>query len=310
MAEFGILDQGGSEAEFRQALAYFFAQESTGLAATGVIAGLAVSQTTTASGSVLIAAGMGVSQDSVLHGVAPLVNNTTKTLDVLTDNPADSNPRNDIVVFDSDSNEIEVVTGTPNAVPTDPTVPDTAIPLARLRIAGSATTIPSANIDDLREFTRLAQGIRAQRSFYRSSTTSVSTSSELGLTSGWAADSVDGTGASGITSPASGVLTVSKSGVYQITVSTYWGAGTAGGTRIVNVRKNGNNGATSSPTGDIVVRKLEAGTGSAQQVEVTRDVRLAAEDTLQVWVFQSSGADVDLAASAAQSYWQVARVAD
>jgi hypothetical protein len=45
--------------------------------------------------------------------------------------------------------------GTPNAVPTDPSVPATAVPLARLRHAASATTVPASKIDDLREYTSL-----------------------------------------------------------------------------------------------------------------------------------------------------------
>ena len=58
-------------------------------------------------------------------------------------------PRNDIVVFDSITASLMAITGVPNATPTDPTVPNTAVALARLRNLASATTIPTAQIDNL-----------------------------------------------------------------------------------------------------------------------------------------------------------------
>jgi hypothetical protein len=158
MAEFDYLASGESEAQARQATSYLFAQSSIGLAATGVLSGLAVAQTSTASDSVEIAAGAAVVQASVLVGASLLVNNTTKTLDVLTANPMGGLPRNDVVAFDTLTDLIIVIVGTPNASPTDPTVPTTACPLARLRHGASATTIPTANIDDLRSYTSLAIG--------------------------------------------------------------------------------------------------------------------------------------------------------
>ena len=155
MSEFIRDKAGATEAQQKKALAFLFTQTSAGLAATGVLTGLAVAQTGTASASVLVAAGAGVSQDTVGNGASELVNDTQKTLDILTANPMGATPRNDIVVFDSATTSIRVIVGTPNAVPTDPTVPATAIPLARLRHAASATTVPTAKIDDLRFFTSL-----------------------------------------------------------------------------------------------------------------------------------------------------------
>jgi hypothetical protein len=64
-------------------------------------------------------------------------------------------PRNDLVIFNVDTAAVEVVIGTPNASPTDPTVSANHIKLARIRNAGNATTIPSSAIDDLRVFTTL-----------------------------------------------------------------------------------------------------------------------------------------------------------
>lgn len=158
MTEFQYLDEGNSEAQDRLATSFLLAQVSTGKAATGVLAGLLVAQTGTASVSVLIDAGAGASQDTVGNGVAIMVNDTQKTLDVLTANPMGGTPRNDMVVFDAATKSVRAIIGTPNAVPTDPTVPTTAIPLARLRHAASATTIPTAKIDDIRVFTSLFGG--------------------------------------------------------------------------------------------------------------------------------------------------------
>lgn len=157
MAEFEALGHGGSSAFFKQFLSQLFQQSVTPMVAqTGVLgSGLAVTQTVTASGSVLVAQGIAVAQGSATAGATPLINDTVKTLDVLVANPASANPRNDIVVFDAATTSIYPVIGTPNATPTDPTVPATAVALARLRVLGSATTIPTAQIDDLRTYTRL-----------------------------------------------------------------------------------------------------------------------------------------------------------
>ena len=133
-----------------QAEAYLYASSgTTGIAATGVIEGLVVTQTSTASGSVLIAAGACINQASLGQGGSRLINPSQKTLDIFTANPVGGLPRNDIVVFDSVTKLISVIVGTPNATPTDPTVPATSVALARLRHAASATTIPTAKIDNL-----------------------------------------------------------------------------------------------------------------------------------------------------------------
>ena len=148
---------GNSEANEKQGLAALFAQSATpGVATTGVLYGLAVSQTTTASGSVQISQGAGVVQASFTDG-ASLLTNPDPTLDVLTANPVGSLGRNDIVVFDALTAKVSVVVGTPNAAPTDPTVPATSLKLARLRHAANATSIPTAKVDDLRVYTSLLQ---------------------------------------------------------------------------------------------------------------------------------------------------------
>lgn len=157
MAEFIRDKAGATEAQQKKALAFLFAQDSVGLATDGVLSGLQVTQTGTASANVLVGAGAAVTQDTVGNGASLMVNDTQKTLDVLTANPMGATARNDLVVFDSATASIRVIVGTPNVSPTDPTVPATATALARLRHAASATTVPTAKIDDLRTFTGMAE---------------------------------------------------------------------------------------------------------------------------------------------------------
>ena len=74
--------------------------------------------------------------------------------------PADLvDPRIDLVVvrvLDSDAGvvgdeaKVEVITGTPAAVPVVPATPSTALPLASIAVAANAASITDANITDLR----------------------------------------------------------------------------------------------------------------------------------------------------------------
>ena len=204
---------GNAEAEEKMGLAALLAQSSTaGIAATGVLYGLAVTQTTTASGSVQIAQGAGAVQGSLTAGVS-LLYNPAPTLNILTGNPVGALPRYDIVVFDSLTGNASAIIGTPNATPTDPTVPNTALKLARIRNAANATTIPAANIDDLRVYTQLLMplGYRATTSGVDSITPSaanVPTSKAVAFPPGFftaapnvmltLSTAVPGTGATGI----------------------------------------------------------------------------------------------------------------
>jgi hypothetical protein len=153
MTEWKTAAAGETEAQFRQFLSYLFAQASAGYASTGVVAGLAVAQTATASGSIVVGRGMAVVQPSLTAGGTPVVSNADKTVDVFTSSPMGALPRYDLVIFNSDSGTIEVVVGTPNASPTDPNVTANHVKLARLRHAANATTIPTSKIDDLRVMT-------------------------------------------------------------------------------------------------------------------------------------------------------------
>lgn len=148
MAEFELHNAGNSEAQQKEALSRLFTLAGT-LAAPGVLDGLVVTQNATPDGNVLIGAGSCVLHPTMTAGCSLLMNDTTKTLNIFTANPVGGLPRNDIVVFDSLTGAIIPIIGTPNATPSDPTVPNTALALARLRHAASAPTIPTAKIDNL-----------------------------------------------------------------------------------------------------------------------------------------------------------------
>jgi hypothetical protein len=167
MAEFEFLRAGNSEATEKKALSALFDP------ASGVLSGLVVTQTTTASGSVLIASGSALVHPSAVSA-SLLGNDTSKTLDVFTANPVGGLPRNDIVEFDQITASIIVHVGTPNATPTDPTVPATSVALARLRHAASATTIPTAKIDTLIVDTTL-RGVVGQLARFRGVVTAAAT---------------------------------------------------------------------------------------------------------------------------------------
>jgi hypothetical protein len=152
--------QDMTEAQLRQWLAYQFEQASTGVAKTGVVAGLGVTATTPSpSGSVVVGKGAAICQPS--SQAFPLIEPADETFDVFTANPMQfvNNPRNDVIVLDQVTGLVTNLVGTPNAVPSsgEQSVPATAVPLARLRHAANATTIPSTVIDKLSVTVRFAE---------------------------------------------------------------------------------------------------------------------------------------------------------
>lgn len=285
MAQFEILGGGNSEGQFQQVLSYLFAPASTGLAKTGVLDGLAVSQTGTPSGSVSVAAGAGVAQDVVGSGATFMANSSAYVLDVFTANPVGTLPRNDIVVMDAATlpNAIRVVTGTPNATPTDPTIPSTSVPLSRLRHAANATTIPTAKIDDLRFITSLRQPVSYDSSLltgainqavlpklysYRETNASNTVVSGGGFatitffntTAAW-------TGQGGSWAYSSGVWTLPVSGCYRLSMGITYPA-TANGYRYMRALLDAGvilDASLPAGTGDVALRGSREFIGSAGQ---------------------------------------------
>lgn len=66
-----------------------------------------------------------------------------------------SNPRKDIVFIDRLTGVIGVQTGSEGASPSDPTIADNKLPVARITLATSTTEITDSLIDDIRELNEL-----------------------------------------------------------------------------------------------------------------------------------------------------------
>lgn len=120
-----------------------------------------VTQSSPTAMTVRVAAGIGVVQgdDQVTQGKY-LVRNDALITGVTIGAAPGSGQRNDLVVLKvRDQNAgvgvnndaiIQVVAGTPSGSPVDPTVPDTALVLARVRVPAGTGAITTALIDDLR----------------------------------------------------------------------------------------------------------------------------------------------------------------
>lgn len=73
-----------------------------------------------------------------------------------------ANPRNDIVYIDQTTGVIGVVTGTPAASPADPAMVAGKLPIARIRLQATTTSITNSIIDDIRQLpqpTIIASGV-------------------------------------------------------------------------------------------------------------------------------------------------------
>lgn len=124
---------------------------------------LRIHQTTTASANLLCEAGHAVIQGttSATQGAYIATQDAQATVSYLGTYPADAQPRKDIIVArindkayagSTASFTIEVVKGTASGSPVDPALPASCIPLARINLPASATTVADAIIDDLRSF--------------------------------------------------------------------------------------------------------------------------------------------------------------
>lgn len=338
ISEFELDNSGNSEAQQKQATSYLFPQSALGVAADGVLTGLVVTQNTTADVNVRIDAGAAVVQNARTDGASLLVCDTIKTLNVLTGNPVGGLPRYDLVVFDSVTAAITVIVGTPNASPSDPTVPATALALARLRHGASAVTIPTANIDDLRKYTTLAGApIPVANQAARDALTAVPALrvdrldlDRIERYSGTVWQPVSGK------MPhrsliRSGVLNVNPTGV-EVPITAGWSADADDGGDACGITYSGGiltvafagvyavNASlmftTSTVTGSRIVSVRKNGNttpilkggcqgGTTEEVATTnRRVKLAAGDTLQPVAYQSSGANGTVIV-AVESFWQV-----
>ena len=131
---------------------------------------LRIHQTTTASANLLCEAGHAVIQGttSATQGAYIATQDAQATVSYLGTYPADAQPRKDIIVArindkayagSAASFTIEVVKGTASGSPVDPALPASCIPLARINLPASATTVADAIIDDLRSFVSNVGGL-------------------------------------------------------------------------------------------------------------------------------------------------------
>lgn len=143
-------------------------------AASGVVPAvgspLRVHQTGTASANLLCDAGQAVIQGttSATQGAYTATLDAQATVSYLGTYPADAQPRKDIIIARINdlayagataSFTIEVVKGTASGSPVDPALPASCIPLARINLPASATTVADAVIDDLRVFVSGVGGV-------------------------------------------------------------------------------------------------------------------------------------------------------
>lgn len=131
---------------------------------------LRVHQTVTASANLLVEAGQAVIQGttSATQGGYTATLDAQLTVTYLGTYPADAQPRKDIIIArindkayagSTASFTIEVVKGTASGSPVDPALPASCIPLARINLAASATTVADAVIDDLRSYVSAVGGL-------------------------------------------------------------------------------------------------------------------------------------------------------
>lgn len=283
MAEYEFLRAGNSEATEKKGLNALFDP------ASGVLSGLVVTQTSTASGSVLIASGSALVHTSAVSA-SLLGNDTSKTLDVFTANPVGGLPRNDIVEFDQITASIIVHVGTPNATPTDPTVPNTSVALSRLRHAASATTIPTAKIDTLIVTTTLRQPAMPHARF------TVGTGGSRAAST-WQAAQLNGVAdASGTIGTVSGYqVVITDAGLYNLEGSVSMSAGTFAVRILVS---------------STVLTATPIGSGASLTASASATRRLNAGDTIQLQVYPTVTLTVDSDGGTTPSCLSITRLSD
>jgi hypothetical protein len=115
------------------------------ITASGAIAGnFAPTQQTTPNMTVAIAKGTIENYGTLALTAVAAQSTGTITAPVV-------NPRNDIVYIDQSTGVVGVVTGTPAASPSDPAMISGKLPIARIRLQITTTTITNSIIDDLRQ---------------------------------------------------------------------------------------------------------------------------------------------------------------
>lgn len=191
-----FVQQGGSHpaATFREMLAAAAmtpaASFAGGIQATtaggghGVVGGgdFAVTQNGTPDMTVIVAAGSGFVRgtEALAQGVYASFNDAPVSLAVSAADP--TNARKDLVVLKardafysgaSTDMSLAIVTGTPAASPSDPSIPANALVLARITVPAAATSVITAYITDLRTFATALGGVQRCTSTTRPTSSSL-----------------------------------------------------------------------------------------------------------------------------------------
>jgi hypothetical protein len=181
-------------------------------------------------------------------------------------------PRNDLVVarvqdafYSGAINawKIDIVQGTPNASPVDPTITfGNYIRLARIRVAASVSSIDNAHIDDLRQWLQTGRGANLTAPGLGSSTGLVTTTSATYVTTGT-------TVSVPFTAPASGAVYI------NMTAEQYNSAAAGIHTSVdVTATANGGMGGVQTGLGGMTASDTKALAGSSILSQATRRLYL------------------------------------
>ena len=206
-----------------------------------------------------------------------------------------TNPRIDVVYlavndsfYSGASNNavVGVVTGTPAVSPVAPPAPTNSLILATIAVAASSTTVVNANITQLQPLLGLQPAVLPYMELTSSTTQSTATGAYTQITS------FNGVGASagtGLTSSPSGI-TVASAGRYRVTGLVPYTVNATGG-RIAIISSTGAGGVYQSSVGNA------SGTLNTI-VEVTYPLTVAANATIALYAYQTSGAALNTVAGA------------
>ena len=198
----------------------------------------APSQQGTPDMTILLAAG------SLFNTISKaLVTNAAQTSAVIT-SPS-SNPRIDIIYIDRLTGVDGVTTGSEAADPSDPTIPDDKLPVARVTLATTTTEITDSLIDDIRHLGLLgSSGFPPAFSAHRNGVTQTAIVGGVATKIKWTTEKFDTTGDFSADADDSGGATESRHtpsypGLYLYIVQVRMRVGEDPDTLIAEIHKNG-----------------------------------------------------------------------
>ncbi len=208
-------------------------------------------------------------------------------------------PRKDIVIlrvyddtFDSSGNDyadVEVVTGTPNASPVEPSLPSSALKLAVVDVAAAVTQIVDGNITDSRVEARLTSNVVTPTSTLRmeriTSNQSIPNSIDTVIIFNSTVFEVDET-ARITPNTSTGVVTVNEAGIYRVTAGL-----------VLGVNSTGRRSFSIVATPKVVAEHDDDAAASFWTTSISGLVKLAATNTIDARIYQTSGGSLDVSVS-------------